>query len=347
MVAAIVADPGDEAAWMVYADWLLERNHPRGELIQLGPLAASGDRAAAWRIRALEADEDVFLSPRLLERAAQWRFAFERGFLRLAEFHHHARQSVDAEAIGALCADAHAGLLATLVLQIFEYTRNYDPVTGTDLPQYLRTDVGDLGAELGRLRRLDRLVVHGVACDALVHRNLRQLKTDSLTCRGARIDLPALEVLEWAARSEQDAWGAVLDVPLPRLRSVSIGRGYESMIAPLAASPIAGRLQRFAIVTDDVTTIETLARHSGAFANLSELDVRGIHEDLEQIEVDRLRQGLERVFPRCSIGIRWSDLLPDPPEVVPARDLDAVEVDEQSRRPDGTIDAMAKFNRGR
>jgi len=139
----------------------------------------------------------------------------------------------------------------------------------------------------------------------------------------------------------------VLDAPLPRLRSVSIGRGYESMIAPLAGSPLAGRLQRFAIVTDDVTTIETLARHSGAFANLSELDVRGIHEDLDQIEVDRLRQGLERAFPRCNIGIRWSDLLPDPPEVMSAPDPDAVEVDEQSRRPDGTIDAMGRFNRGR
>ena len=53
LIAAIVADPDDETAWLGYADWLLEREHKRGELIQLGPLAKAGNNEGRWEIQRL------------------------------------------------------------------------------------------------------------------------------------------------------------------------------------------------------------------------------------------------------------------------------------------------------
>ncbi|HEY1549676.1 MAG TPA: TIGR02996 domain-containing protein [Kofleriaceae bacterium] len=37
LIAAIVADPNDRAAWQVYGDWLTERGDSRGEWIRTSP----------------------------------------------------------------------------------------------------------------------------------------------------------------------------------------------------------------------------------------------------------------------------------------------------------------------
>lgn len=346
LIAAIVADPEDRAAWMVYADWLLERGHPRGELIQLGPVAAAGDNAAKWRIRQLEADEGVLVSPRLRERARQWRFAFDRGFVTLAEFQRHAEPRVDAEALRALCADPHAGLLQTVMLDIFEYLDDEDEVTGTTRRAYARADVGDLDTELARLRWLREVRLHGVACTALAHRSLQHLTTDSITCADARIDLPALETLDWHAMSAAAGFGTMLRAPLPRLRSLGIARGYAAMVAELAMHPVARQLASLSIQTNELAAILTLVENAAAFPDLRQLSVRGIHEDLEHAEVDRLREALTRAYPTTEIYVPWRALLPDPPEVLEERSTAAPEVDDQSRRPDGTLDAIGRWNRG-
>lgn len=51
LLAAVLAAPGDDAARLVYADWLLEQGDPRGELIQLECALAArpGDEALAAR----------------------------------------------------------------------------------------------------------------------------------------------------------------------------------------------------------------------------------------------------------------------------------------------------------
>jgi uncharacterized protein (TIGR02996 family) len=345
LIAAIIADPDDQTAWMVYADWLLERGHPRGELIQLGPIAAAGDNAAKWRVGQLEADEDSLLSPALLARAQQWRFVFERGFIRLAEYQRHAKPGADTETIRALCSDPHVGLLHTLVLDIYEVRADDDPITGMNALVYPQTPIGDISGELSRLRRLRRLDVHGIACTGLSHPTLSELRTDSITCTDARIELPALEVLEWRAMSEGVGFGTMLRGQLPKLRSISIARGYGSMISELAGYPVAQRLESLNLQTNELAALPTLAEHAGAFPKLETLSVHGLHEDLEHAEVDRLRQALVLAYPAAKLYVRWADLLPEPPQEPEAPD-DVPSVDEQSRRPDGTIDAIGRWNRG-
>jgi uncharacterized protein (TIGR02996 family) len=345
LIAAIVADPDDQTAWMVYADWLLEHAHPRGELIQLEAAAAGGDNTAKWRIRQLEADEELFLSAPLLARSLQWRFVFERGFIRLAEYQPHAKQGIDAETIRALCSDPHAGLLRTIVVNIFTYGGE-DPVRGETQRIYTRADVGDIDRELARLRWLRGLTLHGVAVSRLSHPDLRELDTDSITCRDAQIELPALESLDWYAMAERDAFGTMLSRPLPQLGSIALGRAYLSMISELAGHPIARQLESLTIHTNDLAMLSTLVTLGPAFPRLRELAVTGIHEDLEQADVDARRQALEHAFPAAKLFVPWSNLLPDPPYEEDSAG-DGPEVDEQSRRPDGTIDAIGRWNRGR
>ncbi|HET9627318.1 MAG TPA: TIGR02996 domain-containing protein [Kofleriaceae bacterium] len=67
--AAILADPDDPAPYAVYADWLLERGDPRGELISLQLAQETGQRATGRRslpaaiARHLEAHAGSLLGP--------------------------------------------------------------------------------------------------------------------------------------------------------------------------------------------------------------------------------------------------------------------------------------------
>jgi uncharacterized protein (TIGR02996 family) len=47
--ATLLANPDDRGCWLVYADALLERNDPRGEVITLGEKLSSGDASVAAR----------------------------------------------------------------------------------------------------------------------------------------------------------------------------------------------------------------------------------------------------------------------------------------------------------
>jgi uncharacterized protein (TIGR02996 family) len=89
--ATLRADPGDDNAALVYADWLQQRGHPRGALIavQHARVARPDDPAlAAEEERLLEDAADVLLGP-LAARAPDdsgrgLRLVWERGFIRKA-----------------------------------------------------------------------------------------------------------------------------------------------------------------------------------------------------------------------------------------------------------------------
>lgn len=344
LIAAIVADPEDQTAWMVYADWLLERNHPRGELIQLGPLAKAGNNEARWRIQKLEVDEDPLLSPRLAARGKQWRFTFDRGFIMHAEFLTHGELAADAETVSALCADPHAALIQSIQFGVVEYRGPVDEITGLRQLVHSRIDVGDLDRELGHLQWMESLDVRGIACTQLTHRNLRHLGTDSNTCLDARIDLPALETLGWRPITEDAGFGTALRGALPKLRSIAIHNGYPAVIAELADERIARQLEWFSIQTGDLAVLTLLVTHAGAFSGLREIHIDGLYEDLEQAEVDALRSALERAYPGATIYAPWEDLVPAVPQPRQTRP-EPPAVDEQSRRSDGAIDAIARWMR--
>jgi uncharacterized protein (TIGR02996 family) len=81
LLAAIYAAPHDDGPRLVYADYLQERNDPRGEYIALS-CAKSLDVAGRRRVRELYARHRLTwlgpLEPAILEQKS---FAFERGFL--------------------------------------------------------------------------------------------------------------------------------------------------------------------------------------------------------------------------------------------------------------------------
>ena len=131
--------------------------------------------------------------------------------------------------------------------------------------------------------------MHGAACNELTHPSLAQLQTDSITCANARIDLPALELLEWRAIADDAGFGTVLRGPLPKLRGISIQRGYPGLIAELAQHPVARQLESFGMHTDDLAALTLLVTHAGAFPGLKRIHIRGLYEDLEQAEADSLR----------------------------------------------------------
>jgi hypothetical protein len=132
---------------------------------------------------------------------------------------------------------------------------------------------------------------------------------------------------------------------LPRLTSLGIARGYAEMVVELAAHPIARQLEGLHLETNELAALPTLAANAAAFPKLRELSVHGIHEELAQAEVDALRSALERAYPGATIHAPWDDLVPAIPQPRPPRS-ETPNVDDQSRRPDGTIDAIARWNRG-
>jgi len=105
LIAAIVAEPDQEAPWLVYADWLLEREDVRGELIHF---ALDGTEGALRRMSLLEQDLEPLLSPRLFAQRSHWRFGWRRGFLCRAST---SDLPFETEALAALWADPHAVLL--------------------------------------------------------------------------------------------------------------------------------------------------------------------------------------------------------------------------------------------
>lgn len=324
---------------MVYSDWLLERNHPRGELIQLGPLAKAGDRQALQEIQRIEIDEDPLLSPRLAARGRQWRFELYRGFIRLAEFQTYGDTPADAEAVAALCADPHVGLAESIALEVVSYRGPADARTGLGQRVYSRIDVGDLDRELAALRWLDSLEVHGVACPELTHRNLRRLAIDSSTGSDTRIDLPALETLEWHAISPEAGFGMVVQASFPRLREIILRDGDEDLLAVLTELPIARQLQSLTLRTLEPALVVQLAAHATAFRGLDKIVIDGVLEEARPLE-----ESLQRAYPVAKISVRSAYL---PRRAAHREQREVAEVDEQSRRPDGTIDAAARFGQRR
>ena len=83
LLEAIVAAPDDDAPRQVYADWLMEKGDPRGELIALSCTLARGEAndEVIERERALLAQHHAAWTAPLRAIASSAGFAFRRGFV--------------------------------------------------------------------------------------------------------------------------------------------------------------------------------------------------------------------------------------------------------------------------
>jgi uncharacterized protein (TIGR02996 family) len=353
LIAAIVAEPEQEAPWLVYADWLLDHGDIRGELIRLTDLAASGDQDARRRIQLIELDEERLLSERLLARTKHWQFGWQRGFIRSAELLRDIGQPFDAEVLAALCADPHAALIAKLDLDFFEHAIRFP--SGTFDNQF-RRDIryaGDVSAALSKLPHLDRLVLHGLSSSAFTHDHLRVVETDQHACDGAitgEWDLPALEELVWELDPEDDVVfsepNSFLGRPPPRLRAMSLKNIEPRRVQMLAE---LGCLRQLESLTLTVTTLEALAvvrDRAPVFASLSELSFPFLSRSDDVDNTRALRHELERALPNTKLVVDWDYVLRQeehPPEPV---EQPVVVVDANSRDQNGQINAMAGWMQG-
>ena len=189
---AILADPDDDAAYLVYADWLLAQNDPRGELIVLQHQAEEADGARRAKLRRtasqfLESHAAYFLGP-LHERSgeerdvdARYKAHWRTGYVRKLELDWGHSRAYDPELVCKELAAIleHPSFRFVLDLQlgpVFFHSRHADvqevvaTLVAIRRPEALRTlslghtsvsdvstgtaDFGELTATLGQLRKI-------------------------------------------------------------------------------------------------------------------------------------------------------------------------------------------------
>ncbi len=203
LIDAIVADASDRGAWGVYADWLIARADPRGELINLELAIEDGSAGpdAENQVERLNR-EHALLSPRLHAMAHAWNFTFWRGFIREAK---DAGPLVDVppeseaiEAVEALFADPHAGLLEEISVRHASFARALVACTRPTV-KTLTMRNPELGPQLVNLPSLETLDVGSSEreLDDIASPRLRWLCGRISSRLGRRLSaaLPALESL--------------------------------------------------------------------------------------------------------------------------------------------------------
>lgn len=133
LLGAIAAAPDDEAARLVYADWLTQAGDPRGELIQLTlALEAMDDfdarrTATSKRINTVHREHgDTWLAPFRALALPGVQFAFDRGLVT------GVRGSASALADAAPRILEHTPFISVVEIQVGD-ARELDPLAGSPL----------------------------------------------------------------------------------------------------------------------------------------------------------------------------------------------------------------------
>jgi uncharacterized protein (TIGR02996 family) len=227
LLAAVVADPDDDAARLVLSDALLARGDPRGELIAVQcQLARLDDRDPAWPKLARR-------QARLLKaHAARWAAPFETSAVTFR------RGFVERLTVGAVELMGSAGFLAREPVEAVETNANLPALFGSPVVRRLRelrlwADHDLVGLASSTLPRLERLRLTSGQAEALLAlplaARLRALAVPR--CPDRALPLPALEELEVSA-------GIPRGLPLPpTLRRLAVGSSDEpaALIARLPA----------------------------------------------------------------------------------------------------------------
>ena len=329
LIAAIVAEPDQEATWLGYADWLLDREDVRGELIHF---ALDGTEGALRRMSLLEQDLKPLLSPRLFAQRAHWQFAWRRGFLCRAMT---SELPFELEALAALCADPHAVLLAELHLAGFSHRRpeqlRAPPVVGLD--------------DLGAFPYLHRLSLVDVRVTQLVHPHLRALATDascSFASTGAH-DLP--ELVRWSLVANDALFAtsaSLLFAPPPTLRTLEVSIE-PHRLQLLGEAPIIKQLRTLSLRDADANLLAELRDHAALFGALESIEARP-QAIVDVVAGRALRAELERAFPATKLAIDWNAFLRLERSGEPRPQ---VAVDAMSRTADGRINAISAWTRRR
>ena len=339
LLRAIVESPDDDAPRLVYADWLLQRADPRGELIQIQcRLAATPDdeRRRAIRIaenKLLAAHAEAWTaSLRALLPPEAWpryEFTFERGFVA-----HAAVTYACIPAVPALCAAAP--LLRSLRIFAGDDPQVVDdgllPISRCPLERLELFAAG--GEELARaaaatpFARLRALRFGGLGLEAAAFPELARLamRDDGARALAASPHLASLTSLELDGCGLTEDGVAAVARARWRLRELSLAwnpldAGFtEALVGPATAPLATIGLQGTNPDRDD------LARLGRAFPALRDLDLErcrigaaGLAALVAALEVPLVRLRVER----NSLGDAGALALAAAPALASLRSLEA------------------------
>jgi uncharacterized protein (TIGR02996 family) len=316
--ALIAANPDDDATYAVYADELLTRGEPRGELIAIDAAlerAPIGARAVLRRRRAeLLAEHPTLAPPSHHGVTLRWRLGFVRTVL------------VEAK-LDLAQVFAHDALAFTTTLVL---GRNVDlaPATGLRLPVTLRSlsfymdgwvhdrapiDVDAIVAEHPGVTRLAATwPVTLTAATQLRALELRGLPPEGIATI-ARASLPALEALvlqlasTWsltpAAVATEDL-APLLEHPPPWLAHLEIvdPPPGDELIARIATSPLLRQLRTLTLWNAGLSVAGARVVTRESFGHLERLDLTDVGLDAEtEGLLDRCCREVVGVPPRLRV----------------------------------------------
>ena len=249
--AAILADPDARAAYAVYADWLLERGDPDGELvaIQLALEDAPGDAALLARERELIAVREQGLRRLYYYAVGQaiCRPVWRRGLLHAITIHGDAYSSETAYAYAELAADPAARFLRELTVRPATVMHGeptpddaaiVDAIAAAGAPPALRRlafDPLDFQISWTRLTDLSPLYSH--------LSRLEELAIEAGDVTLGRIDLPALRSLELVTGGlRRHVLDSVAAASWPRLERLVLYLGTERYGGDCALADLADLL---------------------------------------------------------------------------------------------------------
>lgn len=324
--AAIAAAPDDPAGYLVYADWLLARGDPIGELIVVHARRYE-EQDASVRASLEEREKELldenrarWLGP-LAEHEQESSFTWEYGFLSGITIF----TSYGGEAVTALRRAPAARFLRYLDLGVGDRPAPsswLDPTQASDvigamaevgIPETVRTlrfgvevlEVFERRIDFSPLyrwwQRLEELYIDE-APDALGNMDLPRLRLLSidgyaeshLEELGTAV-LPSLERLELGGGPSFASLAVLRVDSLPRLRELRLWTSYspagEESVRALLELPWLRRLETLRLrCCLDAAGMRELARRADALSHLERLDVAG-----NDVQPDD-RERLERVF---------------------------------------------------
>lgn len=342
LIDAIAAEPRARFLWEVYADWLLDRGDPRGELIHLELAIESGlaDPDALEQVRGVT--DEALVSPRLRAQLQFWQLEFRRGFIRCAMLTDAptfatAGEVIGVEAIDALFADQHAALLDTLNLRQGETSQSSLASAALAAPRHAlrQLRIGDLGSIAARLNEnapaLEQLAIHasseGDAVGILAHDNVRDLSSCTSACPAVctgTVSLPRLESLTWEIIGDDALLrpGSLLFHPPPGLATIALellsddewGRPdvlQNNVVALLATSPVARQIRSLSVTSPHFGHIADLCDRASAFPQLVKFEASTVSvygPRLDAVALRALSERFERTFAGIERIVSWDSI---------------------------------------
>jgi uncharacterized protein (TIGR02996 family) len=251
LFAAILAAPAEDEPRLVYADWLVERGDPRGELIQLQCTLGRVLRGAtlySGAVKGTRAELEAREKALLKKHQKAW-LAPIRPWIRTWTWHRGFVDSVVADAVKFL---DHAA-------EIFAAT----PLLGAQLTRLPAKEVARVAAtaELGRLERFD------LSQNRIGPKAMRSLVGPVL---GAMADLDL-----WGNPLAGEGLEALATVPFTRLRRLRLAtcKAQGTGVAALAKAPWFGALEALDLRFNDEVGPLAAAAIARAGTSLRALDV--------------------------------------------------------------------------